>query len=183
MKKVLLGVTGSVATTLVSKIYQALIAAGFEVKIVATEKSLFFWNEADVPGEVLLDKDEWISGHYMKNDLVPHIGLREWADILLVAPLSANTMAKMAYGICDNLLTTIVRAWPKKKPLIIAPAMNTVMWENPMTEIQLALLHKCFDLHLVPPQAKLLACGEQGNGALADISEIIKEVERNSPEV
>lgn len=183
MKKVLLGVTGSVATTLVSKIYQALIVAGFEVKIVATEKSLFFWNEGDVPGEVLFDKDEWISGHYMKNDLVPHIELREWADILLVAPLSRNTLARMANGFCDNLLTTIVAAWPKKKPLIIAPAMNTVMWENPMIKMQLETLRICFDLHLVLPQAKKLACGEQGDGALADIQDIINEVKRNSQEV
>lgn len=182
MKKVLLGVTGSVATTLVSKIYQAIIVAGFEVKIVATEKSLFFWNEADVPGEVLFDKDEWISGHYMKNDLVPHIELREWADIFLVAPLSANTMAKMANGICDNLLTTIACAWPKNKPVIIAPAMNTMMWKNSITEANLDKLKERFDLHLVPPQAKLLACGEQGEGALADIQKIINEVKSCSSE-
>lgn len=183
MKKILLGVTGSVAATLVPKIYQALIADGFEVKIVSTEKAFYFWQAKDVDCDVIVDQDEWINEHYVKNDPVPHIDLREWADILLVAPLSANTMGKMAAGLCDNLLTTIVRAWPQNKPLIIAPAMNTVMWESSMTNLQLDVLKKCFELHLVEPQAKKLACGEEGKGGLADIQEIIKEVKRNSPEV
>lgn len=61
-------------------------------------------------------------------DPVLHIELRRWADVLVLAPLSANTMAKVAHGLCDNLLTSVVRAWDYAKPMIVAPAMNTYMW-------------------------------------------------------
>lgn len=59
--------------------------------------------------------------------------LRKWADTLLIAPLDANSLAKIAHGLCDNLLTSLVRAWDFNKPLYFAPAMNTAMWENPLT--------------------------------------------------
>lgn len=69
-----------------------------------------------------------------------HIELRKWADCLLIAPLSANTMAKISNGLCDNLLTNVARAWDYNKPMILAPAMNTMMYENPITKKQITKL-------------------------------------------
>ena len=77
--------------------------------------------------------DEWPGTRYHRGDEVMHIEFRKWADILIVAPLDANTLAKFAVGIADNFLSCIFRAWDFAKPVILAPAMNTLMWDSPVT--------------------------------------------------
>ena len=108
-----------------------------------------------------------------------HIELRNWSDVFIIAPLDANSLAKLAYGLSDNLLTCIARAWDiKTKHLLFCPAMNTGMWNHPSTEKNINIL-KEFGYIEVPPISKLLACGEQGMGAMAEIDSIvniIKEV-------
>ncbi|XP_072807093.1 phosphopantothenoylcysteine decarboxylase isoform X2 [Vicugna pacos] len=96
-----------------------------------------------------------------RSDPVLHIDLRRWADLMLVAPLDANTLGKVASGICDNLLTCVIRAWDRSKPLLFCPAMNTAMWEHPITEQQVGQL-KAFGYVEVPCVAKKLVCGDQG---------------------
>lgn len=172
--KILLGITASVAAVLTPKMISALKTEGNEIYIVATEKSYYFWEEADVKELVWNEGDEWPKHAYSKNDIVTHINLRDWADILLIAPLTANTLAKIANGLCDNLLTCVCRAWPKHKPIILAPAMNTVMWEHPVTDIQIKTIQSWFPTTaVVQPQAKKLACGDEGVGAMANIDTII----------
>jgi phosphopantothenoylcysteine decarboxylase len=128
--------------------------------------------------------------------------LRDWADICLVAPLSAHTLAKIANGLCDDTLSCIIRAWDfgyhknsnpsVGKPMILAPAMNTAMWEHPITAQQLSTfasfgkttmssdLDHCGSLvRIVEPQSKMLACGEVGVGAMADVSLIVDAVVRD----
>ena len=243
---ILLGVTGSVASTLTGKLALALRKLG-HVKIVITESAKPFFKKdtlketsygtssegpqsrsyLHVPnGEfyqgakglkekksaftVLTDKDEWtwseqykyIEGPYLnytlkyphlevvkpeqkihtarrdrtlylKDDPVLHIELRKWADVLVIAPLSANTLAKMTYGLCDNLLTSIYRAWDWRKPVVVAPSMNTMMWENDPTSDQLGKLRNR-SVIVVPPMEKELACGDIGEGAMALIDDIVK---------
>lgn len=182
--KIILGVTGSVAAVLTPKLTTRLIENGNEVAIVATERSLHFWNPSDIKPEnlfvaVFRDGDEWRDTRYTKGDHVPHIDLRDWADILLIAPLSANTLAKLAHGLADNLLTSVARAWDTKKPIIAAPAMNTFMWEHPATAEQLAMLKRWHPkLIIVPPISKMLACGTEGMGAMADIETIAEAAEK-----
>ena len=77
--------------------------------------------------------DEWPGTRYHRGDEVLHIEFRKWADLLIVAPLDANTLAKFALGISDNFLTCIFRAWDFAKPVFLAPAMNTLMWDSPVT--------------------------------------------------
>lgn len=132
-------------------------------------------------------------------DPVEHIVLRDWADICVVAPLSAHTLAKIANGFCDDTLSCIIRAWDfgyhrnsdlrMGKPMILAPAMNTAMWEHPITSQQLSQF-KSFGrntnsndlgryeslVRIVEPQSKTLACGEIGVGAMADVSLIVDVV-------
>jgi phosphopantothenoylcysteine decarboxylase len=190
--KLVLGITGSVATVLTPKLVKKLQESGHEVKIVATTPAIYFLDENMILGsdrgiyfspdhniesgvEFFRDKDEWPTGGYHKNDPVRHIEFRTWADMLLIAPLSANTLAKLVYGNCDNFLTCIARAWPKAKPLVVAPAMNTEMWIDSITSEQLRSLRSRFDcLTIIDPIEKQLACGDVGKGAMAEINTIVE---------
>ena len=128
---------------------------------------------------VWTDEDEW--GHWKKaGDPIAHIDLMRWADVLLVAPLSANTLAKIAGGLADNLVTCVLRAWPianiAAKPVFVAPAMNTNMWDHPMTSKHLDILREELRFHVIPPISKVLACGDYGNGAMEEVVNIAKIV-------
>ncbi|GLI71429.1 hypothetical protein VaNZ11_016643 [Volvox africanus] len=113
------------------------------------------------------DESEWRQWRAV-GDPVLHIELRRWADVLVVAPLSANTLAKMANGLADNLLTCVVRAWDFTRPLLVAPAMNTAMWTSPFTSRHLDTLTQLgANVVVVPPISKRLACGDEGMGAMA----------------
>ena len=174
---ILLGVTGSVATTIAHKLYKALRDEGHNVKMVATTPAMYFLDEEFMRWHyVYEDKTEWPINGYHKKDPVKHIEFRDWADVLLIAPMTANTLAKIANGISDNFLCCIARAWPKQKPLILAPAMNTEMWIDPITRKQLLSLRERFRVSVVSPVAKELACGDIGIGAMAEIDTIIKVV-------
>ncbi|XP_044789170.1 phosphopantothenoylcysteine decarboxylase isoform X2 [Bubalus bubalis] len=159
--RVLVGVTGSVAALklplLVSKL---LDIPDLEVAVVTTERAKHFYSPQDVPVTLYSDADEW-EVWKCRSDPVLHIDLRRWADLMLVAPLDANTLGKVASGICDNLLTCVIRAWDRSKPLLFCPAMNTAMWEHPITEQQVRQL-KAFGYIEVPCVAKKLVCGDQG---------------------
>ncbi|XP_038178878.1 phosphopantothenoylcysteine decarboxylase isoform X3 [Arvicola amphibius] len=110
-----------------------------------------------------------------RSDPVLHIDLRRWADLMLVAPLDANTLGKVASGICDNLLTCVIRAWDLSKPLLFCPAMNTAMWEHPLTAQQVGQL-KAFGYVEIPCVSKKLVCGDQGLGAMAEVETIVGKV-------
>ena len=178
--KIILGVTASVAAKLTAKLVSSLQEIG-EVKVLATPKSLYFWDQAKTGAELLSDADEWPGERYVKDQPVPHIALGEWADALVIAPLSANTLSKMAVGIADNLLTCTYCAWPVGKPVLFAPAMNTRMWDNPLTQEHVGVLLKRRYHHHVPPVEKMLACGTKGMGAMADIAAIADAVRRLFP--
>jgi phosphopantothenoylcysteine decarboxylase len=213
MAKVLLGVTGSVAALKTPLLYAALRAAGHSVRVAATKASLYFFDPAELdplpgapprrnPAVVSLDEDEWpgrdAGRHWQRQDPVLHIELRRWAEVLCVAPLDANTLAKLACGLADNCLTCVWRAWEPGRPVLLAPAMNTVMWQHPLTarhvrqlaaeegepvpdEIPLEELPEwinghCRRLRIIGPVTKLLACGDEGVGAMASVKEIIAAV-------
>ena len=214
MANVLLGVTGSVAAVRVPILNASLKERGHQVKIVATAASLYFFDPASIdptdasqPSRnrevVVLDEDEWPGRNegkmYRLGDSVLHIELRRWADLFAVAPLDANTLAKLANGLADNCLTCVWRAWDAARPVVLAPAMNTLMWGHPLTGRHLRQLAEdaagaappgvdldtlvawinghCPRLRIVPPQSKRLACGDVGVGALAEAADIIAAVE------
>ena len=109
-------------------------------------------------------------------DPVLHIELRRWADILVVCPASADTMAKIVSGIADNLLLSVIRAWEfKKKPSILCPAMNTIMYEQKVTKITINTL-KDDGFFIIDPVAKKLACNDKGLGALAPVDVIVSKI-------
>ncbi|KAI5246667.1 flavoprotein [Aureobasidium subglaciale] len=147
---------------------------------------------------VYTDEDEW-SQPWTRGADILHIELRRWADIMIIAPLSANSMAKMVAGMADSLVMSVVRAWDTtaildarrpnlpsslrtstgKKPLLVAPAMNTAMWAHPVTEKQAAVLEQEWGIdsggwiRLIRPVEKELACGDTGAGAMREWRDIL----------
>jgi phosphopantothenoylcysteine decarboxylase len=154
---VLLGLSGSVACVKAAQLVEALSAFA-DVRVVATPAALRFLADATSSPGVLAgaplytDAAEWAAWRSI-GDPVLHIALRRWADALLIAPLSANSLAKVAAGLCDNLLTCVVRAWDFSKPLLVAPAMNTAMWASPFTARHLAALAD-LGVQTLPPISK-----------------------------
>ncbi|XP_018019346.1 uncharacterized protein LOC108675828 [Hyalella azteca] len=110
-----------------------------------------------------------------RGDPVLHIQLRRWADVFVIAPLSANTLAKLANGLCDNLLTSVARAWDPCKPLLFCPAMNTFMYEHPLTARHISTL-KDFGYTEVPAISKRLMCGDEGSGAMAEVADVVAAI-------
>lgn len=178
---ILIGCTGSVASVkvpLLVKLLTELELPGFQInlKLAATCNSLHFFDRDLLPPSVplLLDEHEWNSWKKM-SDPVLHIELRRWADLMVIAPLDANTMAKIAGGLCDNLLTCVVRAWDMSKPLLFCPAMNTHMWSHPCSAKQVLALKELGYIE-VPCIEKRLACGDTGYGAMAEVPTIVAQI-------
>jgi len=200
MANVLLGVTGSVAAIRTPALFDALTEAGHVVKVVATESAFYFFDAKGLPpGTLNRDADEWPGQRYRRDDPVLHIELRKWADVFVIAPLDANTLAKLAYGLADNCLTCVARAWDLAQPMILAPAMNTLMWEHPVTGRHLTELALDRDLsppdtndpdqlaawiniqrgplRVVGPIEKRLACGDVGIGGMSEVPDIVAVVQ------
>ncbi|XP_072138065.1 phosphopantothenoylcysteine decarboxylase [Mobula birostris] len=176
MPRVLVAASGSAAALKLPELVNRLLELRqVEVKVVTTEHAKHFYESKDVPAEIYSDLDEWEMWK-QRTDPVLHIELRRWADLLVIAPLDANTLGKIANGICDNLLTCVVRAWDLKRPLLFCPAMNTAMWEHPITATQIQTL-KGFGYIEVPCIVKKLLCGDEGYGAMAEISTIVEKVQ------
>ncbi|MBI4433186.1 hypothetical protein HY632_00280 [Candidatus Uhrbacteria bacterium] len=196
---VLLGVTGSVAAGITPELVRQLASniCGRDLQVVATPASCYFWNpkeleappaappesndwpptHRDTTFRVWTDRDEWTGAQYVRGQDIPHIVLREWADVFCIAPCSANTLAKLAHGMSDNLLTSIARAWRRDRPIVLVPAMNTQMWEHPATAEHLATLQRWYPkCTIVDPIVKTLACGEHGVGAMASMDAITHHV-------
>jgi len=172
-KKVLLGVTGSIAIYKAAEVARLLIKSGAEVRVVMSEAAQRFVTpltfEALTHNTVLREETEsWSSD-------LNHIDIGKWADIFLIAPATANTLNKLSKGIADNLLLQTALAFGG--PLLVAPAANTRMIANPHTEASLKMLG-VNDVQIIRPQSKLLACGDEGNGALADPIEIYWQTAR-----
>ena len=176
MAKVLLGVTGSVAAIYTRELFDDLRSAGHEVKVVATTASLYFFDRAPLGAALVRDADEWPGERYQRGDPVLHIELRRWADVLLIAPLDAHTLAKLALGMADNCLACVYRAWDRSRPIVLVPAMNTLMWEHPATARHLRQVAEDVGpaLRVLPPISKRLACDDVGMGAMAERDAILE---------
>lgn len=178
---ILLGLTGSVASIKAPLLVRLLSELG-TVRVVASASARHFFDAADLPdsvGPVLGSESEWRAWKRI-GDPVLHIELRKWADLLVIAPISANALAKVSLGMADDLLTCVARAWDFSRstpggrlrfPLLIAPAMNTAMWDHPATAEHLDRL-RAWGVGVVSPVAKTLACGDVGVGAMASVQDI-----------
>ncbi|KAH9003851.1 flavoprotein [Lactarius hatsudake] len=176
---VLLITTGSVASIKAPLIVGELLKhKNVSVQVAATKPSLTFFQPGDVRGlgvNVWTDDDEW-DPNYRVGYPILHIELRRWADVVLIAPCSANTLAKIASGICDNLITSLLRALAPTTPTYVYPAMNTLMYEHPLTAQHIRTVRDVIGYEVVGPVSKSLACGDVGVGAMVEWRDIVASV-------
>ncbi|MGI5901272.1 MAG: bifunctional phosphopantothenoylcysteine decarboxylase/phosphopantothenate--cysteine ligase CoaBC [Desulfitobacteriia bacterium] len=171
-KRILLGVTGGIAAYKSVEIVSSLRQLGSEIKVIMTEAATKFVTpltfQRVAAGPVYIDMFA-----EPKTWDVEHISLAKWADVVLVAPASANTLAKMAFGIADNQLSTTLLA--TKAPIFVAPAMNPAMYQNPATQKNIELL-KERGVRFIGPDRGFLACGDQGEGRMSEPEFILAEL-------
>ena len=170
-KTILLAVTGGIAAYKVPNLIRLLKKRGADVIVVATSNALNFVTKLTL--QTVSNNKVYVDEFDTKDFDIEHISLSKKADLLLIAPLSANTLSKIANGIADNLLTSIVLAF--NKPIILCPAMNTNMWENAIVKDNLKKL-KSFNFTIIEPVSGLLACGDSGIGKMKDESDIVDDV-------
>lgn len=173
-KKIVLGVTGGIAAYKAVEIVSRLRKAGAEVHVIMTKEATQFVTELtfrEMSGQpVVVDMWEKVTDFN-----VEHIALANLADLMLIAPATANILAKGAVGIADDMLSTTLLA--TKAPVLMAPAMNTNMYENPVTQENIKTLKKR-GVHILEPAVGHLACGTSGRGRLPEPLEIVEAVKR-----
>jgi phosphopantothenoylcysteine decarboxylase/phosphopantothenate--cysteine ligase len=169
--RVVLGVSGGIAAYKSAEIVRALVDGGAEVRVVMTPAATRFLAPLTLS---VLSKNPVIADLWdPSSGAVDHVALARWADVLAVAPATADVLAKLARGIGDDVLTTY--ALGHRRALVLAPAMNTWMWAHPATEENLAIL-KARGADVVEPDAGDLACGDVGPGRLAPPARVAKAI-------
>lgn len=196
----LLACTGSVATIKLPCILNAFSThSHLSIRVILTRSASRFLvgQSAEQPAlstlsavrnvdGIHLDTDEW-SIPWIRRGPILHIELRRWADLLVIAPLGANTLAKIAGGLCDDLLTSVVRAWEvesdtedgkgRQRRIVAAPAMNTAMWRHPLTTKHVRALQEWPWMVMLRPVEKTLACGDTGDGAMMAWQGIVEVIQ------
>ena len=169
-KKILIGVTGSIAAYKVATLVRLLVKSECEVKVIMTNAAQDF-----IPALTLatLSKNTVLTNLYDASTWANHVALGRWADVLVIAPASCNTIAKMANGICDNLLLAVYLS--ATCPIIIAPAMDEDMWLHPSTKKNLTTLQK-YGNQILPVYNGELASGLLGMGRMAEPEVIINQL-------
>lgn len=172
-KKIVLGVTGGIAVYKAVDLVSRLRKRGADVRVVMTEHAQQFVTPLtfkEISGNQVATS-MWQSNQEFN---VEHIALANWADVFVVAPATANIMAKMAAGIADDLLSTTLLA--AQAPIIVCPAMNTGMYENPVTQDNMRQLEK-YGVTIMPPASGHLACGTSGAGRLPEPPQIVEFID------
>ncbi|MBO9571848.1 MAG: bifunctional phosphopantothenoylcysteine decarboxylase/phosphopantothenate--cysteine ligase CoaBC, partial [Chitinophagaceae bacterium] len=172
-KKILLGVTGSIAAYKAALIVRLLVKEGAEVKVVMTSASADFVTPLTLS---TLSKNPVITDLFTEATWSNHVMLGRWADLMLIAPLSCNTLSKMATGLCDNMLmATYLSA---TCPVVVAPAMDEDMWHHPTTKTNLEKLQEMGNT-VIPVESGELASGLVGEGRMGEPENILKFISAN----
>lgn len=170
-KNILLGITGGIAAYKICTLIRDFKKNGANVKVVCTPNSLNFVTKLTLQN--LSQNDVFVEEFDIKDWKPEHISLADWADVMVIAPATANTISKIATGIADNLLTSIACAFSKQ--MFIAPAMNCHMWENPNVQENILKL-KTQGVEFIDPESGFLACGYLGKGRLCSLDKILNAV-------
>lgn len=171
-KNILFLISGSIACYKVCSLISKLKQAGHEIKVVLTKSSLNFIGASTIEG---------LTGHapyidmYAQGQAMAHIDLQRWADLIIAAPATANFINRAAAGIADDFATTIFLAHDFQKPFLIAPAMNTKMYQHPTTQKSIQLLNN-MGVHVLETASGVLACGETGFGRLLEPELLLNEI-------
>ena len=165
-RRVLVALTGGIACYKTATLVSALVQAGAEVRVLMTDAATKF--VAPLTFQAL-------SGHQVLTSIwqtddrpdAQHVGLARWAELLIIAPATADIIAKLAAGICDDVVSLTACALPRQTPVLLAPAMNAQMWENPVTQRNLATLTDVLGYHTVGPDTGWQACRTTGPGRMS----------------
>jgi phosphopantothenoylcysteine decarboxylase/phosphopantothenate--cysteine ligase len=169
-KTVLIGITGGIAAYKICSLIRLYKKARANVRVVVTPSALNFITKLTL--QTLADNEVYVENFEVDNYKPGHISLADESDIFVIAPATANTISKIANGICDNLLTSIACAF--KKPIIIAPAMNTGMWENNFVQDNIKKLESN-GYYILNPESGFLACGTNGKGRMIEVEDIFEK--------
>ena len=172
-KHILVGISGGIAAYKIPELIRSLTKAGAEVRVTTTKHALEFVTELTL---------QTVSGSRVYSDVfaainehaTEHISLPDWCDAMIVAPATANVVCKMAAGIADDALTTTICSCAARKPIVVAPAMNDKMWENPAVQQAVNTLRTWEKVQILEPEEGILACGTSGKGRMPQI-EVLKE--------
>lgn len=173
-KTILLAVSGSISAYKSADLANELTKSGYDVHVLMTKAATDFITPLTLQ---VLSKNA-VHLDVMKEDnpkSVNHIELAKKADLFVLAPASANTLAKLAHGMADNIVTATTLALPAETPKLIAPAMNTKMYDNPLTQRNISIL-KEVGYQEIEPRSSLLACSDVGRGALAEQDVILERI-------
>ena len=173
MKNILLGITGGIAAYKSASFARLLIKSGYDVRVIMTASAQAFITPLTLQA---------LTGNQVHIDLLDetaelgmgHIELAKWADLLIIAPATANTIAKLAMGIADDLLTTVCLA--TAAPILVAPAMNQQMWQHPSVKLNLQTLTD-YDYEIIQPASGEQACGDIGEGRLPEPEQLLEYVQ------
>ncbi len=172
-REIILGVTGGIAAYKAVELLREMVKRGANVHVVMTENAMRFVTPLTF---------QTLSGHpvlyemfrLLEGSRIGHIAMSDRAELMVIAPATANILGKIANGIADDLLTTMVMAMDV--PVLFAPSMNVKMWQSPVVQNNVAKL-KSYGYHFVEPAEGDLACGSTGKGRLAEIPEIVEKIE------
>lgn len=176
-KKILVCVTGGIAAYKSCSLVNKLISLGAEVRVVMTDAATKF--VSPLTFQTLTNQPVYTDIWTIQDpNSVEHISVSHWPDLIVISPATANTINKIASGIADNLLTTVILAKIQKTKVIMAPAMNTNMWENPITQQNLEKLRSLLHFVIVEPRSGVLSCRDEGKGKIADTDSILEEISK-----
>ena len=172
----MLGITGGIAAYKAADLCSKLVKAGAHVRVIMTDNATRFISPLTF---------ETLSSHPVCTNLfdnkspweIQHVSWAKWADAVVVVPATANILAKTAHGICDDMLSTFLNAC-SSKPILFAPAMNTGMWNNPITQSNISRLKEIPNITVLPTQTGRLACGDEGQGKMLEPQTILNEIAR-----
>ena len=173
-KHILVGISGGIAAYKIPELIRLLKKAGADVQVTTTKHALEFVTSLTL---------QTVSGHKVYSDVfaainehsTEHISLPDWADLMLIAPATANVLCKMAHGIADDALTTTFAAM--RKPVVIAPAMNTNMYNSPATQQAISMLSQWENITMLDAASGELACGTSGKGRMQEIDVLVAAAE------
>ena len=174
-KHFIVAVTGGIACYKTCTLVSRLVQAGGEVTVLMTEAATKFI--APLTFESLSGRPVYQSlWQPVENFDSQHVALARAADVMVIAPASANTIAKLAHGMCDNVVTTVACALPRTTPVLVAPSMNAEMWTNPMTQQNIQALREVLGYQIIGPDEGWQACRTKGPGRMSEPEAILDAI-------
>jgi phosphopantothenoylcysteine synthetase/decarboxylase len=175
-RNILIALTGGIACYKVATVTSKLVQAGANVRVIMTKAATKFIGPATfqaLTGQPVLTS-VFDSPDHLDS---PHVGLARWCDLMLTAPATADHIAKLATGLCDDIVALTATALPTDTPRLVAPAMNADMWTNPIVQRNVATITKLLNVQLIGPESGWQACRTDGTGRMSEAETIVHSVE------